>query len=184
MNRFEITEVSKVKAFLAKVKETDLIGREFTQKEFDAIFKGTKKNPGIITLDWLRENGERNGEVVSSYWGRANEFVTTRTELFELVGDYDWGTEVLKSENGEVLENVNVNFFLNDEIYREAVERKYGKCEVTSVAMGRRNFYTINIEALERVKSQTEEIRKYYEEKLAELEAKADKYRMILSELN
>lgn len=98
MSRFENIHILKAKTFLSNVKKTDLIGREFTRKEFEAIFKGTSDNNGIVTLDWLKKYGELNGEFVfvPSADKISNRFVTTRK-------------------------------------------------------VGRRNFYTLNIKALERV---------------------------------
>lgn len=160
-----------------QIKNCELVGREFTKKEFDKIFKGTKKNPSNVSLDWLRNNGVCDGRIVYTRYGGSRNTIpfikVVREETFEMPlseNSFDYGEKtktVRKIDNGEIV-NCNIDMFEKDEFYRDAVIAKMGDCAIVETEkttfMAKKYYYMIDISAINSV--DIKGFKMYYREKL------------------
>lgn len=160
-----------------QIKNCELVGREFTKKEFDKIFKGTKKNPSNVSLDWLRNNGVCDGRIVYTRYGSSRNTIpfikVVREETFEMPlseNSFGYGEKtktVRKIDNGEIV-NCNMDMFEKDEFYRDAVIAKMGDCAIVETEkttfMAKKYYYMIDISAINSV--DIKGFKMYYREKL------------------
>lgn len=192
MDRYAIADINRVLNFLASIEGTDFATEEFTAKEFNQTFRGTRSNPAQFSLDWLREYGVLDGRVRFRPWSGRENFrpfiIVSRVEDFELpFKEEPWRgyekTEVLKDSNGNIV-NADLNAYKTDVNYREFIESKYGVCTLETVEKktftAHRNFYKVDLEALKSVRPRIEEMREYYEEKLEKARAEVKKYEKAL----
>lgn len=154
----------KFLSVVEQIKNCELVGREFTKKEFDKIFKGTKRNPSNISLDWLKDNGVFDGRIVYARYSSHKSTIpfvkVVREETFEMpLSEDSWGygeitKTVRKIGNGEIV-NCNIDMFEEDEFYRDAVIAKMGDCAIVETEkttfMATKYFYMIDIDAINSV---------------------------------
>lgn len=188
-------DYAKFLSVVSQIKNCDLIGKEFTKKEFDKIFKGTKKNPSDISLDWLRYNGARDGRVTYNRYGnkKVTPFVkVVREETFEMPlseNSLDYGKKikaVRKIGSGEIV-NCNIDMFEKDEFYRDAVIAKMGDCAIVETEkttfMAKKYFYMIDIDAINSINIEryTMLCREIYEDKLAKARKEVARLEKVLA---
>ena len=183
----DINDFAKVQNIIKAIEGSDLVGREFTKKEFDKVCKG------ISSLNWVRENGVRpidNKISFVSSWGGNNTkpFVKlVRVEHFELPykpTDYVYEEDV-PYVNGEKCADIDTRKFARDEDYRKMCIKAYGEVEIRrekpETFTASRNFYTIDLEVLKSASLNVECVKAYYDEKIAECERKLAKYKACAS---
>lgn len=190
MNYCEIRDINKVSTVVTALKENPyLIGREFTKKEFDAIFK----NRRLCSLEWLRNNGIDKDGNIKPYRPRWKDntvtpFVSlTREEKFEMHykdGQCGFEQKVVCCATGEIVPNISPKEFTNATV-RTVIEQIFGKCKIdmveTQTFIATRNYYRFDIDALMSVNKKINECKSYYASKLVKARKDVDKYTEILA---
>lgn len=188
MRYTEINDFTKVQNIIKAVEGSDLIGREFTKKDFDKVCKG------ISSLEWVRENGicPRDNKVSSMHAWRNTTipFVKlVRVEHFELPykpTDYVC-EEDIPYVNGEKCADIDARKFAYDEDYRKMCIKAYGEVEIRrekpTTFTASRNFYTIDLDLLKSATLNVKFVKAYYDEKIAECERKLAKYKACANAL-
>lgn len=190
-NRWTVANINKVAMVINALRKVENFNAdEFTQKEFDKLFKGNKSKPSGFSLSWLRDYGvDNDGDIrCASSWGyprrEVTRFVTiAREEQFEVPNKttHEKGY-ALADENGNILKGYNADDF-NYPKMRALIEEKFGKVhlvEVDKPIMGKRYFYRIDLDALNRVAKCSDEIAKYYEYKILKMSTQLEKYQKAL----
>lgn len=203
MTHYEIADITKVLSTIKALNEhADFIGREFTKKEFDKVFKG------IVSLDWLRENGF-NESSRGYYEGRVyhkpyrpgkeyHPFVKlVRVEDFEMPYKEDaYVPTTLVAycvATGETLPKVNAKridrqSYSFDKDYFEIVTELFGEIglreEKPTTFTAHRNFYEFDLDALKSIDKRAESMRAYYERRLEKAQREMEKCLVAIASLD
>lgn len=120
-NYYDITRI------VDTIKNSGLNLNDFTQKEFDEIFKGTQDKKGIVSLKWLRTHGvDEDGYIKPTWYGIPPfaEIISKETFTLDNVE-----RKKLIDEYGREVKNCPIRYFKK---LLGAERRKYARCRVVT----------------------------------------------------
>lgn len=180
---WEVKNINRCAQALDILKSNNYHGEELTKKQFDALFKGLK----ICSIDWLTHHGFYRDYCESTKYNRnLTAFATiTRIEEFELKDKFTEGYKLV-SEKGEVITDVTEYDYHFNKTIKSLVDKIYGKCEMKKIKtpiIGKRYFYTINMDELAKCTGYSASAIKYYTEKYEKTMKLATRYKTILDNI-
>lgn len=149
VNYLDVQAFGKIQAIIKAVEGSDLVGREFTRKEFIKVFHN------IVSLKWITFYGFRKSDGKVGRGG--TPFVKlARVEFFEM--PYDSTIEKnVAYVNGEKCPDIYADKFNYDKEYRKMCRKCYGdeieiRQKTSETFTAKRNFYTIDLDLLKKAR--------------------------------
>lgn len=120
---------------------------DFTQKDFDKIFKGTQKLKGLLTLRWLRSHGiDDHGRICWTYCGNA---ITPFAEIISkdtFVIDNLKRKKLVDKRNGRDVTEITLREYKSLDM---VTRKEYDYCEIVAYEESRevaRYHYKLNLD--------------------------------------